>query len=222
MCDIQAFTHLYNHLFPGVYYFARRLVGKGPEAEDIVAETFEKLWRIRPNFNTYANIKAFLYITARNACLDLLRARWRHRLAHLEIVYLEIGEHTAKFSEDEYHVFRQKLSKAVEMLPAQPREVFKLMYMEGLSTAVVAGAMGLSPQTVLNHKSRAINLLRNMQAGNGPGLDNRQPSPSSRFCAGHSCAGGGGRQKSPVLYGHSGVIDRQKVYSSGYKCSTGF
>lgn len=168
--DSQAFTLLYNHLFPGVSYFAGQLVGDVAEAEDIVSESFIKLYHNRHNFNTLPNIRVFLYITTRNACFDLLRARRRHHLAHKEIVYLELGVDTARFSEEEYQRLLEKLYRRVENLPGRCREVFRRLYFDGLTTAEVARVMELSPQTVLNQKSRAIQLLRKFLAGEGPGL----------------------------------------------------
>jgi len=60
-----------------LYYFAKRFVLDRQDAEDIVAESFIKLWRLRENFDNPQSIKAFLFITTRNGCLDFLRASQR-------------------------------------------------------------------------------------------------------------------------------------------------
>ena len=59
----------------------------------------------------------------------------------------------------------QKVYEAVESLPPKCREVFKMLYVEGLSYKDVSARLDLSVQTVRNHKSYAVNLLRHRLAG---------------------------------------------------------
>src|SRR5947207_569153 len=68
-----AYTTIYNLCAPSIYYFAKRFVNEREVAEDITADTFIKLYRLHENFDTLLNIRAFLHITARNACLNYLR-----------------------------------------------------------------------------------------------------------------------------------------------------
>jgi RNA polymerase sigma-70 factor (ECF subfamily) len=48
-------------------------VSSQQDGEDLVKDTFVKLWQTHADFDTPQNIKAFLYITTRNACLNFLR-----------------------------------------------------------------------------------------------------------------------------------------------------
>jgi RNA polymerase sigma-70 factor (ECF subfamily) len=54
-----------------------RMLGSFEEAEDLVQETLLRAWRARESIGAGANVRAWLYKIATNACLDALRARSR-------------------------------------------------------------------------------------------------------------------------------------------------
>src|SRR5687767_5022335 len=65
----RALNYIYNLFYNPLCYFAGQLVSK-EEAEDIVTDTFVKLWLKHEDFHSLQGIKAFLYIAVRNSCLD--------------------------------------------------------------------------------------------------------------------------------------------------------
>src|SRR5690349_24963911 len=84
----RAFDLLFDMFFPALCYFANKLIEDRQESEDIVLDTFQKLWARREHFETMPNIKAFLYITVRNTCLNYLRYRETQRKRTHEMVKL--------------------------------------------------------------------------------------------------------------------------------------
>ena len=63
----KGFSAVYSLYYQQIRYFTYKLTNNNmQEAEDITITTFVKLFRLHKNFSTQANIKAFLYITARN------------------------------------------------------------------------------------------------------------------------------------------------------------
>src|SRR5882724_3972264 len=83
----EAFNGIYNSHYASLYYFAKSFVNERQDAEDIVAESFIKFWRLRENFDNPQSIKAFLFITTRNRCLDFLRAAQRQSNNKKEFAY---------------------------------------------------------------------------------------------------------------------------------------
>jgi RNA polymerase sigma-70 factor (family 1) len=141
-------------------FFANRLINNSSEAEDVVADCFVKVWERRADFQTEENIKAFLYISCRNACLDYLR-RIKVKTSAQQ-VYLnqqEEGEDTTL-----NHIITAEvltiLNEEISQLPENYREVFQLMYFDLKKTDEIADQLGLSVQTVRNYKARAIALLK--------------------------------------------------------------
>jgi RNA polymerase sigma-70 factor (family 1) len=161
--DTTAFRSVYDKYHRALYYFVRQLVGDADEAEDIVAETFVKLWNLRANFDTENNIKAFLYITARNASLNYLRSQKRLNENHKELTYLTGNNNDDPVLRHEVPAETQLLEMiqdTLENLPSKQREVLEMILFEGLTVEEVAVRLNKSPKTVHNLKSIAINFVR--------------------------------------------------------------
>ncbi|MES2456790.1 MAG: sigma-70 family RNA polymerase sigma factor [Bacteroidota bacterium] len=68
--DQRAFDQLFRKLYPALCFFAGRYVPVAAQAEEIVQDTLFKLWQRRNDFDNYQSVKAFLYISTKNACMD--------------------------------------------------------------------------------------------------------------------------------------------------------
>jgi RNA polymerase sigma-70 factor (ECF subfamily) len=159
----EAFAAVYNMHYSRLYGFIKKLVDDREEAQDITAETFVKLWKLHANFNTAENIKAFLYITARNACMDYLRYRQRQTANKQELGYVLLQEEssvpTTTNDEIKTEVLKQ-VHNEIENLPAQCRRIFKMAWLEGKKNAQIAEQLALTEQTIRNQKARAVKILR--------------------------------------------------------------
>jgi RNA polymerase sigma-70 factor (ECF subfamily) len=130
-----------------------------PEAQDIVSEGFVKLWRLHANFKSLDNIRAFLFLTARNASVDHLRLTQRRRSCHQEILHLMGQDDAIENDMIDAAVF-DEVSRQIEALPEKCREVFRLLFYHRMSTAETAKELNISARKVQNQKERAIRLLR--------------------------------------------------------------
>ena len=157
--SLEDFQCVYELYYTALYTFAYSLVRDEAEAQDMTTETFIKLWRLHANFESLNNIKAFLYVTNRNACLNSLRFLQKQRSVHKEMRYLIGQEGEIKNEMIDAEVFCE-LNQKIESLPEKCQKIFKLIYFNNLSTAEVAEEMGISNQNVLNQKARAIQILR--------------------------------------------------------------
>lgn len=163
----QAFSELFERYYRAICYFVFQLIHDKQQAEDIVAECFQKVWANRMNFNELSSIKAFLYKAAKNAALNYLKSQKVRSIAHDELLYL--SERTEDF-------ILAKIMKAqllshiydkVEDLPQKIRVVFDLIYLEDLSTKEISEKLNTSEQNVRNAKTRALNLIRKSLAHKG-------------------------------------------------------
>lgn len=146
--------------YKGLCYFASRMLQDSMEAEEIVSDCFYKLWERRQTFETAAKIKAFLYISCRNACLNQLKKIRRKTQPEQEYLrQLEEADEMVLYEVIETEILTL-LSQEIEELPDKCREIFKLIYFDGRKTDEIANELGLSVQTVRNHKTRAIELLK--------------------------------------------------------------
>jgi RNA polymerase sigma-70 factor (family 1) len=164
--DARAFDQVFEHFYSGLLYFAVAIVSNKQEGEDIVMDTFRKFWQLRHNFETVANIKAFLYITTRNACFNYLKYAQRqtvNRKKFTDETTDEIdGAVELKMIEAET---LQIIYNAVKQLPKKCRKVFELTYFEGLNNHEISKELGISISTITSQRSRAIHLLKESLSG---------------------------------------------------------
>lgn len=158
--DQPALDYLFRLYYNALCFFAERLIQDRPAAEDIVTDTFMKLWERHTDFETQLNIKAFLYITTRNACLNFLKQVQRHANSKNELAYLSAQDEDHTLNEIIRTEVLQELYEEIENLPTQCRKIFKMSYQHGLKNHEIAEKLQISPNTVKNQKVRAIQLLR--------------------------------------------------------------
>lgn len=165
--DDQSLAYYFKLHHQSLAFFASRLISDPLEAQDIVADCFVKVWKKHTEFQSEENIKAFLYVSCRNACLDYLRHLKVRSVAQHEYFYrLEQEEDTILYQIITAEVL-ELLHQEIEHLPDNYREVFKLIYFDHLKTDQIALQLNLSVQTVRNYKSRAVELLKNSMLKRG-------------------------------------------------------
>jgi RNA polymerase sigma-70 factor (family 1) len=158
--DENALAAIFKQYHTALLYFAQQYIRDRQAAEDIVTESFIAVWRKRKDFASMPSLKSFLYKTVRNACIDQIRQNNRHAHLHKEIEYL--AERTEEFMNSRIikAELMQKLLNDIEQLPPMRREIFKMIYIDGLSTVETAAALRISVDTVRVQKARAIHALR--------------------------------------------------------------
>ncbi len=153
------FEELFKDNFKALCYFAFQFLKNMAEAEDVVQDTFIKFWDKRVDFNNEPAVKSFLYITVRNACLNIKRHK-QVILNHAEIQPVDLHIEKTDFlnniikSEILGHVYH-----AVESLPDGCKRIFKLSYFEELKNPQIAKMLEVTVNTVKTQKYRAIKLL---------------------------------------------------------------
>lgn len=141
-------------------FFAYSIVKDKGAAEEIVSDSFYKLWNGRERTKTEDNVRAFLYLSTRNACYD----------------YVDLNVNRAKYDSDAldmliqpdqdfeaqiiYNELLNAISKELEKLPATQAKVFKMSFFEGLETKEICDMLDTTPSTVYFAKSKAIQTLK--------------------------------------------------------------
>jgi RNA polymerase sigma-70 factor (ECF subfamily) len=158
--DEKATQQLFNSFFKPLCYFNEQIIGNQQLAEDIATESFIKLIDRKNDFFGIAPMRSFLFVVSKNACVDFLRQNKK---------IVALGDHLKgvvnwddSFIEREMIIAKvlQIIYAEIEMLPHQCRHVFRSIFIEGKTTHDIAKEMKISPQTVLNQKSKALKLLR--------------------------------------------------------------
>lgn len=165
--DDKALAHFFDLNYKSLCYFAKGLVHDDAEAEDIVSGCFVKLWNSVREVENEETIKAFLYVSCRNACFDYLR-RLKVRTTHQQQYYeqLEMTDETVLVNIVKTEVLGL-LDQEIELLPPKCREVFRLYYFEHKKTPEIMEALDLNEKAVRYQKAKAIELLKNAMLKKG-------------------------------------------------------
>jgi RNA polymerase sigma-70 factor (ECF subfamily) len=106
-------------------------------------------------------VKAFLYITVRNASLNFLRHLAVRESTQKELLYLGRDREEAFVlnSMIKTEVLKEIYGE-IEKFPEKRRHIFKLAYLEGMKNEEIAHKLDISVSTVKTQKARAILALR--------------------------------------------------------------
>lgn len=164
--DCSAFEKVYDYFYDQIYYFAVKIMSDRATAEDIVIETFVKLWLRRNYFENSDNIKAFLYITTKNACLDQLKKNSRQQKRIDTFSQLQETEYRIEEAGIQAELLSLIFHES-KKLPGKCRQIFNLSFREGLKNDEIAEKLKISPHTIRTQQRRAILALRTFLAVKG-------------------------------------------------------
>jgi RNA polymerase sigma factor (sigma-70 family) len=165
--DTACFEELVRRYMKAIFNFAYRMTGNYAEADDVAQDVFVQVYRSLPTMRTDLPFKAWLYVVARNKCLDVLKRK--RALTFSAIEDPERGESPLDRLADPDPVpeqlferadLQRVLREAIEQLPEKYRSVVAMRYASGLTFAEIGEALGLPENTVKTHFQRAKAALR--------------------------------------------------------------
>lgn len=156
----EAFRWVYDRMVRPLTYFVENIIHSPVDAEDIVANAFYKLFHARANMRSFEHVKRWLYVIVRNESIDYLRLKTRQKESQYDLAYLDTGIEEQAETERVRTILLQDIHKEIERLPKQRKTILRLYFFEQKNTSEIAEILQLSPQTVLNHKTKALDALR--------------------------------------------------------------
>ena len=155
----EALAALYDLYGRRLYALGVHLLHDYGLAEDLVQETFVRLWRSADRYDPRrASVRAFVYTLARRAAVDLWRRASRETATAADGLDPEDAVGGAAFDEV---VLRLDVGEALDALTPAHREVLELQYHGDLTQTQVAERLGIPLGTV---KTRTLHALRSLSA----------------------------------------------------------
>ena len=157
--DDQAFQKIFTEYYQPLLHFAEKITNQREEAEDIVLECFHKLFKLNEKFDTINNIRAFLYISIRNTCLNYLKYKQQQTKKRNDFIRqteLLTEDHPQKYERKE---LSKTLNLLVEKLPNKCKRILQL-YIDGHKTYEIAVALNIEIVTVRSHLRYGRKLLK--------------------------------------------------------------
>jgi RNA polymerase sigma-70 factor (family 1) len=149
----QIFIEWYNPLRNSMYY----KTGDMQAAEDLVQDTFLKIWEKKETINP-ETVKSLIYKIANNLFLN--------RIEHEKVSFRFVTEYSgndlsnAPDFELEMKDFDKKLQNSLGELDEKSRSVFLMNRIDELTYSQIADNLGLSVKAVEKRMSKAIAFLK--------------------------------------------------------------
>jgi RNA polymerase sigma-70 factor (ECF subfamily) len=157
--DEAALRTLYASLYAPLWKFAFALTRSRDDAEDIVQDVFVRFWERRENVVVRESLTKYFYRAVRNRAADV--ARHGRVVANASLAVTGetplLPSRTVELGE-----LSDALRVAITELPPARRAALTLRYVELMSHDDIADVLGVSPQAVMVHLSRARDTLRQL------------------------------------------------------------
>lgn len=158
--DEDAFCELYATYKNRLIYFAMRFLKSREYAEDVFQDVFTVVWQSRRFINPDASFSSYLYTIMRNRILNQLR-----NAANEEKLKESILSQALDYTEDTkrevmLNDLKSLISHALQQLTPRQREIFEMSREAQLSHKEIADKLGISVNTVQEHISTSLKLIR--------------------------------------------------------------
>jgi RNA polymerase sigma-70 factor, ECF subfamily len=159
--DPSAAAELYDRLAPRVYGLGMVMLGSPPQAEDLVQDTFVKVWRKADTFDAArGSVETWVLLIARSLAIDLIR---RRVLESKVLATQEDPEVSAEPGPEQYAETRDladRARRAMAGLSSGQRAALELAYFGGKTSAEVAELEGIPVGTAKTRIRTALVKLR--------------------------------------------------------------
>jgi len=159
--DLEAFRIIFEMNYKPLVKYARRFVIDIDTAEDITQQTFLYIWEKRRAVNIGQSLKSYLFRAVHNACINYLK-RENLMAEYTKSFILEVN---GQFNETgfDYTVqneIKYELESAIDSLPENCKNIFKLSRYNGLKNREIASELSISKRTVETQIYRALKILK--------------------------------------------------------------
>ena len=159
--DGAAFRELYQQTSGVVYGFAMSILLNKHDAEDVMHDTFIKIYSSAVTYKPSGNPMAWILTIVRNLCLNRIRAGK---------VCEELSEYddlAGSLNDSDAMLDRMVLETAMNVLDAEERQIVILHAMTGFKHREIAEILDLPTGTILSKYNRALKKMRKEMESKG-------------------------------------------------------
>ncbi|HEX9601327.1 MAG TPA: sigma-70 family RNA polymerase sigma factor [Mariniflexile sp.] len=148
--DANAFSVIVDHYKDLVYSLSLRMIKNREEAEEVLQDTFIKVYKSLPRFKGDSKFSTWIYKIAYNTCLDRLK---KNKKFYNDVPIDEFTEHQVKTIDNalenlEAKEREQAIQDCISLLPSEDGFLLTLYYFEEQSLDDISKVMGLTPNNV--------------------------------------------------------------------------
>jgi len=152
------FEYLFKKYYSSLVRFAEGILFDSSIAEDVVQNLFLHIWDKSEQFDINTSLKAYLYQSVKNKCLNKLKSI--HIQDKNNWLYIEGILNSQDTDFEIENTNESKVNLALQELPDQQQEIVRLKYFENKKHVEIATSLDISINTVKTQLSRAKDKLR--------------------------------------------------------------
>lgn len=140
----EAFQKLLNTYQKPLYFHIRNIVINHDDADDVLQNTFLKVYQYLKNFKGDSKLFSWMYRIATNEALTFLKQKAQRNKISVEELNSKIMDNLSAESYFDGDEIQIKLHKAIALLPTKQQLVFKMKYFEELKYEEIASILDIS------------------------------------------------------------------------------
>jgi len=158
--DEGAFTIIYDRYWRIMYAHVYKMIHNEDETKDVIQELFSNLWINAAAIPDNKNIAGYLFVSARNRVLNLIRKHKYHNdyLGSLADFATEMTNVTVEALDEKD--LATAIEREIQNLPPRMRQVFEMSRKENLSHKEIAARLGTSDETVKKQINKSLKAIR--------------------------------------------------------------
>ena len=168
----RAFLALYKHFYAQLKPIVQKYLNSGIEPEEILQQSFLKVWLNREKLPEVENLQAWIYKIAYREYLIALRKRlnYEDKLNKYSLTLDEGNSQALPHDIVNLENIRERIQEVVNDLAPQRKAIYELSRNEGLRINEIAEKLSIAPQTVKNVLFTVLKMIREhlMKNGYGP------------------------------------------------------
>ena len=157
--DIPSYEEAYRRYYQRLLSFVKGLIKDASRAEDVAQNVFMKLWFNRGHLDPNLSLRNYLFVTARNDVIDILRSKTHTAMAFCDAVPEQAGS-VRTDAKVEFNETNTMISGIVDRMAPRRRQVFIMSRYQHKSIEEISRELDLSPRTVEKHIELALQELR--------------------------------------------------------------
>ncbi len=156
-----AFEEIFNRYKDKLYTFIIRINSSPEFTEDIIQETFLKLWKDKESLRSIEHFSSYLYMMSRNQSINSLKRFAKEKMVLSELSIVRSSDYVNDpGSLLDYREALQELQRSLQKLSPQQKLVYTLSRELGLKHEEIAHRLNISSSTVKNHIVQALRSIR--------------------------------------------------------------
>lgn len=156
----EEFEKLFHSFYSELCSYSNMFLKDLEASEEVVQETFVKLWENRKSLNIKSSFHSYLFRAVRNGCLNVIK---HEKIKDNYKVHNEneIKNRSGSLDEEiDASELETKIRESIDLLPMRRRKAFIMSRYEGLKYKEIAEKLNISIKTVENQIGKALKFLK--------------------------------------------------------------